>query len=725
MGKQIGNKHHLGKDAKGMKRWVAMMAGVGALVAMAPLAGATPTTWNSATTGGAWETAGNWSGGVPTSTEIAALGNVTSGTRIVTVSAADTAAQITMAQSSAGYVNELQLETGGSLALGATPFAITPTAGVGSTVLDFNGQSISSSSTGSNLVNLNGTVNMETGAVLNIINTNAQGNMEVANAGNLTMNGSQMVWQWNASSSNNGVRNFNNSGTWTLENGASISLTSSTGRPTGGFGDLAANANSGFLNILSNAQVASNSLTNTGTLQLCAGTILGATSGNQFSTVTLANNSGGTVNVAGNSTFGEYVESNSNVIDTITNGAVGTGSNFNIGNGSNTPTLTFQGANVSLVNNSGNTVVIAAGSVMDMTVLSTKDGNNYVNHTTLATNAGTFVLSGAIEFQPNHAGTVLGVSNNSITNSGTFEIAGNAASIDRLANTRSNFYQVATASQAGNNTILFNQAGGTIQGSGSSDTLTFNNSSGSAVVNTMAITNLGTIAPGNGSNGAGTSSIGSLNLVNTNITMGSGGEVSAIAVGNQGSGYTSATVTLSGGGGSSATATATISSGKITAIKITNIGSGYTSAPTVTITGNGSGAAGTASFVAPVGGGTLSFDIGGTSGSGLFDTLNLSGNGGALALLPNMPGLGNILNIDTVNGYTPAGQTYDLINYISHSGTFDTLELNGSVSNGYTVLYGANQMDVTFASVPEPATLGLLTLGGLGLLLSKHRRKSA
>lgn len=74
--------------------------------------------------------------------------------------------------------------------------------------------------------------------------------------------------------------------------------------------------------------------------------------------------------------------------------------------------------------------------------------------------------------------------------------------------------------------------------------------------------------------------------------------VTAITIGNGGSGYTEApTVTLSGGGGGSgATAEATVVGGVITKITVTNSGMGYTSAPTVAITGgNGTGATATAS----------------------------------------------------------------------------------------------------------------------------------
>ena len=59
-----------------------------------------------------------------------------------------------------------------------------------------------------------------------------------------------------------------------------------------------------------------------------------------------------------------------------------------------------------------------------------------------------------------------------------------------------------------------------------------------------------------------------------------------------GSGYTSATVSITGGGSgvTGATASATVTNGQVTGLTLTDRGSGYTSAPTVSITGDGSGA---------------------------------------------------------------------------------------------------------------------------------------
>ena len=97
--------------------------------------------------------------------------------------------------------------------------------------------------------------------------------------------------------------------------------------------------------------------------------------------------------------------------------------------------------------------------------------------------------------------------------------------------------------------------------------------------------------PLRGSNAAGTNASSSVfEYVTSSVT--------AISVGTAGSGYSTATVTISGGGGFGATAKAEIGGGGagITGITVTNPGRGYTSAPTVTITGDGSSAAATSTI---------------------------------------------------------------------------------------------------------------------------------
>lgn len=73
-------------------------------------------------------------------------------------------------------------------------------------------------------------------------------------------------------------------------------------------------------------------------------------------------------------------------------------------------------------------------------------------------------------------------------------------------------------------------------------------------------------------------------------------QVLDIEVDAGGSGYTSATVSITGGGGSGAAAEAVLSGGAVVAVNVIGGGSGYTSAPTVTITGDGTGATATATI---------------------------------------------------------------------------------------------------------------------------------
>ena len=602
-------------------------------------------TWTSPTTGGSWEaTPSPWSSGYPLAGDTAALGDVISGTRVVTVDAAETINQLSMTQTTAGAVNTLQLNN--SLTLGSTPFALTPTAGVNSLVLDLNGQSLTSTTSDNNTVNLGGTVNMGAASVLTMLNTNGQGNMRVANAGNLSMDGSLMVWQWDALGNNNGTRNFSNTGDWTLQNAASISFISTVGRPIGGFGNMATNSNAGTFNILSNSAVASAGFTNTGTLQMGEGAALGGTAVTSFNGVWLANN-GGTVNVTGNARFGDATGSQNVSTAILTNGASGNGANFNIGDGSNALTLTFQGTNVAWVNNAGNTTTVASGAALKMIALANADGNNYVAHSTQMTNAGILGLAGKIQFQPNHVGSPVTFSNNSLTNTGIVKVTGASAVIERLAGPRSGFYLVADATTGGNNTILHNNAGGVLQGASASDTLTYTNSTGSPLMKALAIKNAGgTIAPGNGTGGTALSSVGALRFTNANINF-------------------------------DATS-----------------------------------------------GGLLAMDLGGNSASGNFDTLTLDAGAGVTGVgaFNLAGGTLAVLDITTVDGYIPTGGTYVLANYLSQTGTFGTLKLNGQATADYTVDYGVSALSITF--VPEPATAGLLA-GAVSLFSLSRRRRRA
>jgi hypothetical protein len=114
-----------------------------------------------------------------------------------------------------------------------------------------------------------------------------------------------------------------------------------------------------------------------------------------------------------------------------------------------------------------------------------------------------------------------------------------------------------------------------------------------ALLEGNSVSNVVVSAPGTGYDAA----------PNITITSGSGATASAnlavtsvatVNIGNTGSGYTNATVTLSAQYGVGATAEAVISGGAVVAVTVTNGGIGYVSAPLVQISGDGSGATATA-----------------------------------------------------------------------------------------------------------------------------------
>jgi hypothetical protein len=99
--------------------------------------------------------------------------------------------------------------------------------------------------------------------------------------------------------------------------------------------------------------------------------------------------------------------------------------------------------------------------------------------------------------------------------------------------------------------------------------------------------------------------------------------------------------------------------------------------------------------------GTYAADV--LSGTGS-DTLNLTGTGAAGVLT-----LGSS-SVLTVSGTVNNSSTYDLANYASENGTFATTTL----PSGYSLVYGATELELV--PVPEPATVlgGLLMVGTLG-----------
>ena len=81
-----------------------------------------------------------------------------------------------------------------------------------------------------------------------------------------------------------------------------------------------------------------------------------------------------------------------------------------------------------------------------------------------------------------------------------------------------------------------------------------------------------------------------LKTTNTNTTRNPNGEITEVVMTGNGSGYTTASVTVTSGSGFGAVLTPVITEGSISSITITNAGSGYQTAPLLEIVGDGDGA---------------------------------------------------------------------------------------------------------------------------------------
>ena len=479
--------------------------------------------------------------------------------------------------------------------------------------------------------------------------------------GTFTNSAEVFVGEFGAGDANIAILNNTGAGVVNIETGGILTLTSS-----------ATSNNSAHINIAKGSELAigaSNvTLAGDGTLTLKGGLISGVAAGdvltNQSNIIgfgTIGNNSMGLVN------DGLIAAADNGAVLTIDPSSAGLNNQgrFDVNAGA---TMDITGPANSFLNFNSATGTLTGG------FYNVTNGTLQFDNANIVTNAANITLNGTQSkiIDQNGANALANFATN--TSAGTFTLAGNR-----------NFATSGAFSNAGSLTIS-NGSSFTVGG-----TANYTQTAGiTTVIGTLSVSSPGSINLSGGMiNDRGTITSGSYDQTsgNTRVT----GSMNLSSGFTQSGGITNMTGNLAVGSGDSVH----IAGGSFFAVgTITgniNLTGGLLSA------GPGSMNAGELTFSGAYsenGAGALKVDLGGTTAGTQYDVLNIT----------STASLGGTLNVDLISGFKPTvGESFDIMNYSSETGTFTKLNLP-KLAGGDTWSISYNTTDVVLTVVAPAST---------------------